>query len=59
ALAQLESEGLTNYVYLPGGELIAGQEEGTVDGIHPTDLGFLRMAEVHYPILKELLARGQ
>ncbi|MDX1971195.1 MAG: SGNH/GDSL hydrolase family protein [Candidatus Sumerlaeia bacterium] len=59
ALAQLESEGLTNYVYLPGGELIAGQEEGTVDGIHPTDLGFLRMAEVHYPILKELLAHKE
>jgi hypothetical protein len=59
ALAQLESEGLTNYVYLPGGELIAGQEEGTVDGTHPTDLGFLRMAEVHYPILKDMLDRTE
>lgn len=57
AIAELESAGLKNFVYIPGRELIAGQEEATVDGVHPTDLGFLRMAEVHYPVLKELLIK--
>lgn len=32
-----------------------GREECTVDGTHPNTLGFMRMAEKVYPVLKEML----
>jgi lysophospholipase L1-like esterase len=32
----------------------------TADGCHPNDAGFLRMAEVVYPVLKNILtAQGE
>lgn len=34
-----------------------GRENCTVDGIHPNDLGFWRMAQAVYPCLKEALGR--
>jgi hypothetical protein len=36
---------------------LAGREEGTVDGVHPTDLGFERMATAYEPVLKRLLGQ--
>lgn len=45
-------------IYFFDGNLLFGEEdiyEMTVDGLHPTDLGFYMMAKVLYPILKELL----
>jgi lysophospholipase L1-like esterase len=33
-------------------------DEGTVDGTHPTDLGFLRMADVLEPVVKTILGLG-
>ncbi len=32
-----------------------GRADCTVDGCHPNDLGFMRMAETVYPVLKEML----
>ncbi len=32
-----------------------GREECTVDGVHPTGLGFMRMAENIYPLLEQIL----
>ncbi|MGF1572123.1 MAG: SGNH/GDSL hydrolase family protein [Sumerlaeia bacterium] len=54
-IAKLTASGLQNFTYIPGRDLIAGPEEATVDGVHPTDLGFMRMAEVHYRVLKDIL----
>lgn len=31
--------------------------DGTVDGVHPTDLGFFSMAQKIYPVLKEMLRK--
>ncbi len=42
--------------YVPASLLLGGDGEDTVDGTHPTDLGFLRMAEGMTPILSEALA---
>jgi len=44
-------------IFFKGGEdlLYGAWEECTVDGTHPTDLGFLRMAEGLEPVLRELL----
>lgn len=41
--------------YLPGDRLIGDDGEGTVDGSHPTDLGFLRQAEQFADALAPLL----
>ena len=38
-------------------ELELGDDsEGTADGSHPSDLGFMRQAKVFYPVLQEALA---
>lgn len=43
--ARLASEGFTNIIYIRGDSLLGQDGEGTVDGVHLTDLGFLRYAE--------------
>ena len=43
--------------YLEGDKLIGDDGEGTVDGSHPTDLGFLRQADVMRPALARLLPK--
>lgn len=44
-----------NLQLVSGAALLGNDGEATVDGIHPTDLGFMRMADAIAPILKELL----
>ena len=47
-------------VYFIDGETYFGDTERsvcTVEGCHPTDLGFMRMAEKIYPVLKSILER--
>jgi len=55
ARKNLERDGLGPIHLLPADGQLAGRENGTVDGIHPTDLGFLRMAECYLPVLKRIL----
>jgi len=54
---QLMKEGDKNLFYIPAEKLLGNDGEGTVDGTHPTDLGFLRMADVMGPQLKARLKR--
>ena len=49
------AEGDRRLYYLPGHALLGVDGEGTVDGIHPTDLGFLRMADVMEGPLRRIL----
>lgn len=56
AYENLKSAGDAQLHYLPGQEQLAGEENGTVDGVHPTDLGFFRMATAYRPVLRELLS---
>lgn len=51
-----KKHGVKRLHYLFAEAQLAGRENGTVDGVHPTDLGFLRMAEVYEPMLKLMLA---
>lgn len=44
-----------NLYYLPSKDIIGNDGEATVDGIHYTDLGFMRYAEHLYPIIKKLI----
>ncbi len=50
--------GIKGVLYLPCENLLGHDEEATVDGTHPTDLGFMRMADATEPILRQAL-RGQ
>lgn len=56
ALAQLQAEKVANLHLLPShGQLDDLREDGTVDGVHPTDLGFLKMATAYEPLIRSLL----
>jgi GDSL-like Lipase/Acylhydrolase family/N-terminus of Esterase_SGNH_hydro-type len=57
AFDALVSAGDKNLYYLRGDKLIGDDGEGTVDGSHPTDLGFLRQAEVFAEALRPLLTK--
>lgn len=48
-----KKKGDKNIFYIKADNLIGDNKEATVDGVHLTDLGFLRMAENLYPVLRE------
>ena len=53
--AALKKEGMKNLYYLPAEHLIGDDGEATVDGVHPTDLGFMRLARRIEEKLKKIL----
>jgi hypothetical protein len=55
AFANLRKAGVSRLYYVRGESLLGADGEATVDGSHPTDLGFLRQAETLARILKPLL----
>jgi hypothetical protein len=56
AYQKLVDEGVTQLAYLEGEHLLGDDGEATVDSSHPTDLGFMRMADAFEPLLQQLLA---
>ncbi len=40
---------------LEGEKLLGQDRDDTVDGSHPSDLGFMRMAEVFEPVIRRIL----
>src|SRR5436190_12193153 len=56
AFDALVAAGDKNLHYLTGDKLIGDDGEGTVDGSHPTDLGFLRQADAFAEVLRPILA---
>lgn len=57
AYERMQKSGVTGLHYLPGEPQLGDDNLGTVDGSHPTDLGFMRMADVFEPVLRPLLAQ--
>jgi len=55
---RLKTGGDQHLHYIPSSHLLGGDGEDTVDGTHPTDLGFARMAQGMEPILREALAKA-
>ena len=51
----LRRGGDKHLLYVSTNGLLGTDNEGTVDGTHPTDLGFLRMADAIEPVLKRAL----
>ncbi|WP_169976691.1 SGNH/GDSL hydrolase family protein [Tautonia rosea] len=56
AYDRLVASGVKGLTYLAGDPQLGEDGEATVDGSHPTDLGFLRMADVFESVLQPLLA---
>lgn len=52
---ELKGEGENNIAYLKGNSLFGSDGEASIDSIHPGDLGYLRMTEHLYPVLKKIL----
>ena len=52
---RLLAEGWRGVHYVPGAALLGHDGEACVAGVHPTDLGFLRMAEIIAPVVKRAL----
>lgn len=44
-----------NLYYISSNNLIGEDTEATIDGVHPTDLGFMRMVAIFEPMLKSIL----
>lgn len=58
AYERLIKTGVTDLHYLGGDDLLGDDWDATVDGTHPNDLGFFRMANVITPAIQALLPRG-
>lgn len=55
AYERLQKDGVKNLHYIPGEHLFGDDGEGSTDGSHPNDLGFLRQAEIFAKVLAPLL----
>jgi hypothetical protein len=55
AFAALKAENVPAVYYLEGANLLGDDGEGTVDGSHPTDLGFTRQAAEFERVLRPVL----
>jgi lysophospholipase L1-like esterase len=55
AYDRLLAASVKDLVYLPGDPQLGDDGEPTVDGSHPTDLGFVRMADVFGQVLGPVL----
>ena len=55
AYRRLVDAGIRHLHYLPADQLLGADGEDTVDGSHPTDLGFMRHADAFATVLGPLL----
>jgi len=55
AFKVLQESGIQGIYYLKGEGLIGKDHEGTVDGVHPNDLGMMRMAEALQPVIQKIV----
>lgn len=55
--AKLKADGVSGLYYLEGEKLLGEDGEDTVDGSHPTDLGFMRHAEAFLDVLQPIVGR--
>lgn len=54
----LVASGMTGLSLVRGDLLLGDDGEATVDGTHPTDVGFLRIAAALEPVLRDALRKG-
>lgn len=54
---KLKKEGVKKLYFINSDNLIGSDHEGTVDGVHPNDLGFGRMADILKPKILKILKK--
>lgn len=59
AVLALRKEGFEGLILVPGADLIGHDGEGTVDGVHPNDLGMDRHARALFPIVSEAVKTSE
>jgi len=55
--ARLQQEGVTGLYFVSAEGMMGPDDQGTVDGCHPTDLGFMYQAEVFIKALQPILGQ--
>jgi lysophospholipase L1-like esterase len=55
AYERLVADGLTGLSYVAGEHLFGDDGEASMDSSHPSNLGFMRMADALEPVLRSLL----
>jgi lysophospholipase L1-like esterase len=55
AYEELRKGDVPHLHYKTGDNLIGSDHEGTVDGVHPNDLGMVRIADELFPVFKKIL----
>jgi lysophospholipase L1-like esterase len=56
--SRVRDEGDANVHLMPGTDLLGHDGEATLDGTHPSDLGFARIADAMEPVLRGLLRKS-
>jgi hypothetical protein len=52
---RVQDAGARKLTFVDGSDLLGDDEDGTVDTVHPNDLGFFRMADGLEPPIREAL----
>lgn len=55
AVAELTAHGVPGVTTAPAEALMGSDGDGTVDGVHPNDLGMYRQAHALFPVVRKLL----
>jgi len=55
AYRELIAAGVKELFYIRGAGLLGDDDDATVDGTHPNDLGFARMADAMEPVWRQAL----
>lgn len=55
AWQRLRKAGVKGLFYVPGAKLLGSDNLGTVDGTHPTDVGFMRIAKVLESVVRKII----
>ena len=59
SFATLQKEGVKGLYYLGGDDLLGHDAEAATDGSHPSDLGFVRQADLFEPVLRTALGKAK
>lgn len=54
---RLKKEGIKNFYYIESSKLTGNDHEATIDGVHLTDLGFMRIADAIQPLIEKALKK--
>jgi len=57
AWKRLRQAGVRALFYVPGAKLLGNDNLGTVDGTHPTDVGFMRIAKALESVVRKIKSR--